>query len=255
MPVAKIRVFRFDPSVDREPRYETYSLPYERRARIITLIERLQREYCDLSFVEACRSRMCGLCGARVNGKPVLLCWEEAEPVMTVDPLPNFEVIRDLVVDRRSYEARKAALLRLLGYDESHPLPETVREEDFARVKLEGMVLNKIQADQCIECLLCHSVCPAVKIFPRFVGPALATRIAKAVFDPRMEGRIDYGRLFPMLYGCTECFGCVEVCPVGIKPVVLIKKALRQAVKAMAVDERGVRVAHVMRVLKGSFRG
>ena len=58
----------------------------------------------DLAYRWFCGSKMCGTCAVRMNGREVLACWEAVEPVMTIEPLRNLPVIRDLVVDRRRYE-------------------------------------------------------------------------------------------------------------------------------------------------------
>jgi succinate dehydrogenase/fumarate reductase-like Fe-S protein len=47
-----------------------------------------------------------------VNGKPVLTCYEEARDGMLVEPLANFPVIRDLVVDRLDWDLRVSQQLK-----------------------------------------------------------------------------------------------------------------------------------------------
>ena len=53
---------------------------------------------------------MCGTCAVRMNGREVLACWEAVEPAMTIEPLRNLPIIRDLVVDRGVYEDKVARL-------------------------------------------------------------------------------------------------------------------------------------------------
>ena len=57
-----------------------------------------------------CGSKMCGTCAVRMNGREVLACWEAVEPDMTIEPLRNLPVIRDLVVDRAPFERKVEAL-------------------------------------------------------------------------------------------------------------------------------------------------
>ena len=64
----------------------------------------------DLAYRWFCGSKMCGTCAVRMNGREVLACWEAVEPVMTIEPLRNLAVVRDLVVDRSKYEAKVASL-------------------------------------------------------------------------------------------------------------------------------------------------
>jgi succinate dehydrogenase/fumarate reductase iron-sulfur protein len=63
----------------------------------------------DLAYRWFCGTKMCGTCAVRMNGREVLACWEAAVSDMTIEPLRNLPVIRDLVVDREPYERRVAA--------------------------------------------------------------------------------------------------------------------------------------------------
>ena len=69
-----------------------------------------ENEATDLAFRWICGSKMCGSCALRMNGREVLACWEAVEPVMTIEPLRNLPVIRDLVVDRTPFEEKVARL-------------------------------------------------------------------------------------------------------------------------------------------------
>lgn len=103
----KVKIFRYDPSQDKNPRYETYEIPYFEGMRILDAI--LYVVDClgkDIAFRWSCGSARCGTCAMLVNGKPKLTCFEPAEMEMTIEPLPNFPVIRDLVVDTSSYTER-----------------------------------------------------------------------------------------------------------------------------------------------------
>ena len=62
----------------------------------------------DLAYRWFCGSKMCGTCAVRMNGREVLACWEAVEPDMTIEPLRNLPVIRDLVVDRAPFERKVA---------------------------------------------------------------------------------------------------------------------------------------------------
>ena len=64
----------------------------------------------DLAYRWFCGSKMCGTCAVRMNGREVLACWEAVEPEMTIEPLRNLPVVRDLVVDRAPFERKVAEL-------------------------------------------------------------------------------------------------------------------------------------------------
>jgi succinate dehydrogenase/fumarate reductase iron-sulfur protein len=99
---AKVKIFRFDPTIDKEPRYETYEVPAEgwRGVKVIDTIRYIYENLAPgLSFREPCRQQLCGACGLMVNKKSVLACDAIAEKEMTIDPIPQHHVFKDLVVD------------------------------------------------------------------------------------------------------------------------------------------------------------
>ena len=67
------------------------------------------KEHLDptLNFTAACRMAICGACGVRLNGQPIIACDTSMEDQLalyntdsvTIAPLANFKVISDLVVD------------------------------------------------------------------------------------------------------------------------------------------------------------
>ena len=60
-----------------------------------------------LAFRYSCRAGMCGSCSMRVNGKNSWTCRIMAEQFLktglTLEPRPNFPVIRDLAVDMKPF--------------------------------------------------------------------------------------------------------------------------------------------------------
>jgi succinate dehydrogenase/fumarate reductase iron-sulfur protein len=100
---AEVKVFRFDPTIDKEPRYETYEIPYEAWGdhKITDVLQYICENFSpDLAYREACYQGLCGCCTVRVNNKPVLACEEFAEQQMVIEPLKMDQVLKDLVVIR-----------------------------------------------------------------------------------------------------------------------------------------------------------
>lgn len=98
---ASVKLFRFNPSVDEKPRYEIYEIPFEAWAgvKVIDTIRYIYENFApDLSFREPCRQQLCGACAIRLNGKPVLACGATAEKEMTVEPISQTRVLKDLIV-------------------------------------------------------------------------------------------------------------------------------------------------------------
>ena len=100
---ATVKIFRFDPGIEKEPRYQTYEVPAEAwqnrkvRETIRYIYENLDG---SLSFRESCLApHVCGACLMVMNKKSVLACDVFAEKEMTLEPSPKFAIIKDLVVD------------------------------------------------------------------------------------------------------------------------------------------------------------
>ena len=99
---AKVKMFRFDPTIDKEPRYETFEVPSEAwfGIKVIDTIRYIYENFAPgLSFREPCRQQLCGGCVIMVNKKPVLACEAFAEKEMTIEPVPKYRVLKDLIVD------------------------------------------------------------------------------------------------------------------------------------------------------------
>ena len=97
-----IRLFRFDPAFEQEPRYEVITYATEEPLSVMMLMQQLHA----LDPERACRTSMCfkGACGAclvQLNGRSVLGCSTLIRPgeEIRLDPHPGFKHIRDLVVD------------------------------------------------------------------------------------------------------------------------------------------------------------
>ncbi len=209
------RILRYDPEAGQAPHYETYTVPYSKWMRVLDVLNYVAEELEeDLSYRWFCGNKMCGTCAVRVNGREVLACWESAEPEMTIEPLRNAPVIRDLAVDRTAYEQRLLRLVPWLERRESYRgFPERLSHRDMARAS---------RALDCISCMACFSACPVVALgaATRFAGPAPLVQLARLAFDPR-DG-LDRGRIAleeASVFDCVSCYKCEEVCPAGI-PIV-----------------------------------
>lgn len=110
---AKVTIFRFDPSIDEEARYQTYRVPAEgwRGLTVVDTIRYIYERLDDgLSFRESCRvSRICSSCVVALNKKVVLACDTMSTKEMLLEPAPNYPLIKDLVVSFGRFE-RGAAL-------------------------------------------------------------------------------------------------------------------------------------------------
>jgi succinate dehydrogenase/fumarate reductase-like Fe-S protein len=112
--LATVKVFRFDPKVDKARRYDVYQVPYQGLS-VLGVLHYI-REHCDgsLAFHYGCEGYQpckCGACVALVNGEPTLCCSRVAEKEMVIEPHPKYEAIKDIAVDlqRVKKEGRQKA--------------------------------------------------------------------------------------------------------------------------------------------------
>lgn len=209
-----VRIYRFDPAVDAEPRYDSFEVPYRPLMRILDVLDHVHETLAvDIGYRWLCTSKKCGSCAVKVNGSPALACWDEALPEMTIEPLDNAPVIRDLVTSRDEYEAALARISpQLIRKEPYGSFPEPVTEADFAPT---------VHLRDCIQCLSCQSVCPvAAQPESGFAGPAVLVALSELAQDPRDGG--ERGRIaadVANVFKCVSCYECERVCPVDI-PIV-----------------------------------
>jgi succinate dehydrogenase/fumarate reductase iron-sulfur protein len=98
--VFRIRVRRYDPGTQKQPRYRSYDVEAEQRPTVLELLKEIYRRHDGgLSFRWSCGTGKCGACAVQVNGRRTLACQEIAgEKELTIEPARGFLVIRDLTV-------------------------------------------------------------------------------------------------------------------------------------------------------------
>jgi succinate dehydrogenase/fumarate reductase-like Fe-S protein len=97
---ARLNVWRGTP---RAPgRFEAYEVPFERGETVLDAL-RWIRVHCDpgLAIRFSCiNANACKQCMIRVDGKTVYACTTRlTEEEMTLEPLPNKTLVRDLVTE------------------------------------------------------------------------------------------------------------------------------------------------------------
>lgn len=100
-----VKVLRSKPWTEEAPDYETYQVPIEGKTSVLNALTFISENLDPtLGFYNSCRIGKCMGCQVVVNGKVKLACTTPVEEDITVEPLRNRKVIKDLVVDRREKE-------------------------------------------------------------------------------------------------------------------------------------------------------
>lgn len=203
--------------------YQDFQVPYQKWMRVLDALNWIaENEAPDLAYRWFCGSKMCGTCGVRMNGREILACWEAVEPEMTIEPLRNLPVIRDLVVDRIHYENKVAKL---------EPwIERTERYEHFPEPLTHKQMKEASKALDCISCMCCYSACPVIGLgdLTNFAGPAPLVQLGQTALDPRNSPmKVKRALALTGIFNCISCYKCEEVCPASIPIVSKIIEPLK----------------------------
>lgn len=234
------------------PVVQTYTLDVDPGNTILDCLNLIKWEQDgSLAFRKNCRNTICGSCGMRINGRSALACKEnvgsevqrleqiaasaspsdprqkflDAIPEITIAPMGNMPVIKDLVVDMRSFWDHLEAVEPYVSTGASR-----VPEREFLQTPEERDRLN--QTGNCILCGACYSECNAREVNSDFVGPHALAKAYRMVADSRdadIESRLEnYNEGTKGVWGCTRCFMCNTVCPMDVAPMDQIGKIKQQ---------------------------
>jgi fumarate reductase (CoM/CoB) subunit B len=238
--VTHVRIFRYDPSHDQEPRYDIFEVPLEKGMVVLDVLKYVYENLDgSLAFEYGCRYGRCGLCAVKVNGNPRLACQTLAEPMMGIEPLDNFPIVRDLVVDRQDVEERAKQTQPFLQRNPDQArVPEVLEAHRFETVKV---------VSRCIGCMACHSSCPSFSLNRyTFGGPSVLVTVARYAFDPR-----DAMDRVPLvhsagLFNCFACGKCEEICPQHIPVTEVVERMRSMAISKEVVPAALAKVSRTL---------
>jgi fumarate reductase iron-sulfur subunit len=220
-----IRVQRYNPETDSQPRFQTYEVPYKEDWVLLDAINYIKDNLdSSLSYRWSCRMGICGSCGMNVNGYPRLTCSTHLRDFrggMTVEPLANFPVIRDLIIDIDDFMAKLKSVKPWIVRELEQPLGAG----EF--LQSNNQIDNYRQFSQCINCMLCYAACPVYGMENEFLGPAAIALARRYNNDSRDQGSEDRVRVLAASEGIWECSfvgECSAACPKGVDPA----KAIQQ---------------------------
>jgi fumarate reductase iron-sulfur subunit len=222
----KLQVARYRPEQESEPVFDEYEVPCHSDWVVLDGLNHVKdRLDGTLSYRSSCRMGICGSCGMTVNGEPKLACAtfldDYAPGPVRVEPLRNFPVIRDLIVDIGDFMRKLVKIKPWIVRMVEEPLSageyrQTPRELDEYK-----------QFSMCINCMLCYSACPIYGLDPKFIGPAAIALAQRYNLDSRDEGsseRMDVLSEHEGIWGCTFVGECTKVCPKNVDPAGAIQR-------------------------------
>jgi fumarate reductase iron-sulfur subunit len=229
----QLEVARYAPEKDAEPHFQTYEAPLRKDWVVLDALNHIKDQVDgSLTFRWSCRMGICGSCGMTVNGEPKLTCAtflsDYAPGPVRVEPLKNFPVVRDLVVEITDFLEKLQKVKPWLIRKDDKPMSEG----EFLQTP-EEMDHYK-QFSMCINCLLCYAACPVYGLDPLFSGPAAIALAQRYNMDSRDQGareRLDILSQHEGVWGCTFVGECTEVCPKHVDPAGAIQQYKLTAAK------------------------
>ena len=154
-------IFRFDEAVDTVPHRDAVTIEIPETTTVLDALETAKAEFDgSISFRCSCRSAICGLCSMNINGVTGLACKTPCNTVMdengvvVVDPMPNFQPMKDLVVHMDPFWDKYSRLkpyLQPADADSAHERERRVSPDDMKKL---------VDVANCVMCATCYALCP-----------------------------------------------------------------------------------------------
>lgn len=200
---------------NQPPYWQSFDLDVDPEEYVLDAVERIwAQKDRSLTYRHACHHSTCGACGMRVNGSEKLTCITTIQSVthnggkVRVEPLRNFPVLSDLVVDMGQFYRRMEdyRVDQVMSLDKSYLPYEDAPTGNFERL-----------AD-CIECGLCISACPIALTSNDYLGPAVLAGM-EAMHIQRQDAKLlDQADQYCGVWRCHSAFECSAVCPSNVDP-------------------------------------
>lgn len=220
MPIT-FKILRQDPEGsdgDAKPHFQKYDVETRNGMTVLEGLFYIQEKLDgSIAFRSSCRAGVCGSCGMIINGSFRLACETQIESlkssVITLRPQTHVPVIKDLVVDLRSFWSKfKYTKPYLLPPD---PPPQRERPQSQADREKIDIVTD------CILCANCYTACPITGTDDQYLGPQALLQANRFIRDSR-DGETDMRlNLVGSEHGAFRChtiFACQKACPKDLDP-------------------------------------
>jgi fumarate reductase iron-sulfur subunit len=222
----RLEITRYNPARDDKPGVQGYEVPLRSDWVVLDALNYIKDQLDgSLTFRWSCRMGVCGSCGMMVNGVPKLTCATfisgYAPGPIRVEPMKNFPVLRDLVVDTSDFLVKLTKSKPWIIRSNEKPIDEG------EYIQTPEQLEEFKQFSMCINCMLCYAACPVYGLDPLFSGPAAIALAQRYNMDSRDEGageRLDILSQHDGIWGCTFVGECTQVCPKHVDPAGAIQQ-------------------------------
>ncbi len=226
------KIQRFDPEKNSRPHFQEFVVPASHGMTVLDgLIYIKESLDSSLAFRASCRMAICGSCGMVINDYPHLACHTQIEEFhsakLTVKPLPNFPLIKDLAVDLMPmFENHKAVKAYLARQDKAE-----VEKPTAEYIQTPEQLNEYLQFTYCVKCGICISACPTSASDKHFLGPQALAQCYHYCADNRDAGQKERSATVTPDHGIWQCHlagACSESCPKGVDPALAIQLLKRR---------------------------
>lgn len=241
-------IYRYDQAVDDLPHRDRVEVEIPTNQTVLDALEWAKAEKDgSITFRRSCRSAICGSCAMNINGTTGLACKTPVDTVLrsdnsvAVDPMPNFQPMKDLVVHMDPFWDKYTRLRPYL-----QPADEDAAHERERRVSPEDMH-KLVDVANCVMCATCYALCPVVSVDPAFAGPAAIAYSYRFIEDVRDSKRRERAAQIAddYLWLCAHCYAC-SACPKHVDPQDDIIAVKRATIEEGLTDAPGPRHALVV---------
>jgi len=224
-------IFRFDPDSDKKPHYQEYTVDAESTDKILDCLNKIRWDQdSTLAYRASCSHGICGSDAMVINGTIGLACQKlirdyKSANNFVIEPLPVFDVIKDLVVDMNPFFEKHRRVRPYLINDTEAPEKERLQDAKDQETIEPSLA--------CILCASCTASCPITRANPNYLGPAALLRAFRYIYDSRdtaTGSRLAEADTKDGAWGCKTMWSCTEVCPKGI-PVTKCLGQIKRAIK------------------------
>ena len=221
-----VRVARYSPERPEEGKsYATYEVPMRPTWMVLDALNHIRWEIDPtLTYRHSCRMAVCGSCGMLLNGEPKLACntfLDDYPNGLTVEALPNFPVLRDLVIDIEDFMGKLSAIKPWIVRDGV----DDPSGGEYRQTPEERELYNHFS--HCINCMICYAACPVYGLEPNFLGPAAVALGHRYQLDDRDQGNADREAVLTNedgVWNCSFVGECSKACPKHVDPAAAIQR-------------------------------
>ncbi len=230
-----LKVYRFNPEIDKEFHYDTFKVDAEPNERILDCLNKIRwQQDPTLSFRMACAHGICGSDGLTINSQSALACQKLVKDYdytkeILIEPLKYFVVVKDLIVDLAPFFERIKSI--------TPQTPQTMTIADLEKERIQSPQ-ERSRFDDALKCILCgccYGSCPVMTEQDlEFLGPAAILREERYIFDSRTSDnpkRLEILKKPHGIWGCKSYYMCTVVCPKKIKVTEAILKTKKKIIE------------------------